>query len=78
MYKILHKYSTYNNISLKNISDFEFYKYCRFNNIYKMYNSIINLFNDEFNKENSTNKYIILYLNNMFESIIIKNNLKKN
>jgi len=78
LYKILHKYSTYNNISLKNISDFEFYKYCRFNNIYKIYNSIINLFNDEFNKENSTNKYIILYLNNMFESIIIKNNLKKN
>ena len=77
LYKILHKYSTYNNISLKNISDFEFYKYCRFNNIYKIYNSIINLFNDEFNKENSTNKYIILYLNNMFESIIIKNNLKK-
>jgi len=77
LYKILHKYSTYNNISLRNISDIEFYKYCRFNNIYKIYNSTINLFNNVFDKENSTNKYILLYINNMFDDIIIKNNFQK-
>jgi hypothetical protein len=77
LYKILDKYAIYNNISLRNINDIEFYKYCRFNNIYKIYNSTINLFYDMFNKENSTNNYILLYINNMFDDIIIKNNLKK-
>ena len=77
LYKILHKYSTYNNIALKNISDIEFHNYCRFNNIYKIYNSTINLFNNEFDKENSTNKHLLLYIKNMFDEIIVKNNLKR-
>lgn len=76
LYKILHKYSKHRNISLRNISDFEFYKYCRFNNIYKIYNNTINLFNDVFLKENNSNEYILLYINTMFDDIIIKNNLK--
>lgn len=68
LYKSLYKYSIFNEIKLTNITDQEFYEYCKFKNIYKIF------YFSRVVEYNNNIKNILLYINGIFDDFFIKNN----